>query len=142
MADPEISIAAPCDFLQAISADVETAIHIGNPGLRAKVVDSFVKEELTRREGLLMQGVRKLRDARAAVNKIKPDEASFDADMKPLPPTYSAGKAKERRAAMDLASKIAKALSGAIDVGDSAAYEALEKSVRSGSTTPHAAPEE
>lgn len=89
------------------------------PTVTDRVVDLLTEKEINRRVELITQGLAKLTDMEREGRKLsKPDVQTFNADLSPAEPQFSAGRVEELKKHNEKTEKLTKALDKAIDKAD------------------------
>lgn len=115
--DPE-AIKLQEDVRKAIKSKQETG------AIREKVVTALVEEEVSTRADLLTKALAKRKAQARELDKIKPDQCTFNEDGSPAQQHWSKTKLGERQKAQKNLSKIDKAINAAVQNAD---YEGLKK---------------
>jgi hypothetical protein len=113
------------DSPDSLNAQVEAAIVAGQATIKKKIVDDLANEEIARRKGLVVQGLKKLAEAqKESADAEKPDQETYTATGEKIG-VYSKQAQQRRVAAKKKLDKIVTALKAALR--DKPDYKPLEK---------------
>ncbi len=106
--------------------DVKTTIqsHEKSGTIRKRVVDTLVEEEVSYRADLLTKALAKRKAQAKELDKIKPDQCSFNVDGTLAFENWTKAKLTERQKSMKDLAKIDKAINTAVNNAD---YEGVKK---------------
>jgi hypothetical protein len=109
-----------------ISKEVTTKVADLQTGgeVRKRVVDELVEDEIAKRSKKLATVLAKRQEAWRELQKIKPDQASYNEKHEKVSETYSKGKMEERKKLEEKIAKMDKAINKAVNDAD---YAGLDK---------------
>ncbi len=102
----------------SIGQKVAASITDAGPAILSKVIDKLASLEIEKRADALLNGVNAAISAKRELQKIKPDQQSFDASGKVVTETYSKAKVEERKKAEEKLAKIEAAVEKAVNKND------------------------
>lgn len=116
MADTDNTVTAAEDttVVDVLTAVSETIKDRASEEVVARVQETFVERELTKRTDALVKAFDKLSAAKGDLNKIKPDNVLYNEDETVASSTFSKAKLEERNKARKAVKKIEDAINAAL----------------------------
>lgn len=93
-----------------ILTEVAATLKNSSDAVKTRLVSTLVEREVLNRVDVLDKALVKLKDVKKDLEKVKPDQETFDVDGKLISSGYSKVKADERKKAIDLKDRLEKAI--------------------------------
>ncbi len=115
---PQIETATTVSASKSIGLKVAEQIANAGPAILDKVINNLASLEIEKRASALLNGVNLAVATKRELQKIKPDQQSFDASGKVVFESYSKTKVEEKKKLEEKLAKIEKAVELAVNSND------------------------
>jgi len=103
---------------KTLMKEVSEKVEMSSKSVKDKVVEMLAEKEVQARTDATMSVLSKLNETNKALNKVKPDNVSYDQDGKEVSATYSKAKFDERKKLLETRDSLDKALTLALVKND------------------------